>query len=113
MTFGPDEQKLYDYCKEKLADTNVIFYMSKNGLVDFAKLISRFKLFISTSTGTYHLAALVGTPTMTFFADTLFASSKRWKSVSDENKQTHFMIPQDTEKREQMFQDVKKRLQNL
>ena len=108
MTFGPDEHKLYDYCKEKLADTDVIFYISRDGLVNFVKLLSGFKLFISTSTGTYHLAALIGTPTMTFFADSLFASSKRWKSVSDETMQIHYMIPQNEEKRAQMFEGVKK-----
>ena len=110
MTFGPDEQNLYDYCKEKLGNEDVVFYISKDGLVNFAKLISNFKLFISTSTGTYHLAALVGTPTMTFFADTLFASSKRWKSVSDESIQKHYMIPHDEVKRAEMFEDVKKEI---
>ena len=113
MTFGPDEQKLYEYCKEKLTDQDVIFYISKDGLVNFAKLISNFKLFISTSTGTYHLAALVGTPTMTFFGDSLFASSKRWKSVSDESKQQHYMIPHDQQKRAQMFEEVAKTIQLL
>jgi ADP-heptose:LPS heptosyltransferase len=110
MTFGPDEKELCGYCKEKLADTDVIFYISEQGLVHFAKLISRFKLFVSTSTGTYHLAALVGTPTMTFFADTLFASAARWKSVSEAAKQKHYMIPKDKTKRSQMFADVKKEL---
>ncbi len=113
MTFGPDEQNLYDYCKEKLTGTDVIFYISNDGLVNFAKLISNFKLFISTSTGTYHLAALVGTPTMTFFADSLFASAKRWKSVSDESIQKHYMIPHDEEKRAEMFEDVKLQLASV
>ena len=110
MTFGPDEQTLYEYCKNALQNEDVIFYISKDGLVNFAKLLSNFILFISTSTGTYHLAALVGTPTMTFFGDSLFASSKRWKSVSDESMQKHYMIPQDEAKRAQMFEDVKEEL---
>ncbi|MBD3841909.1 MAG: glycosyltransferase family 9 protein [Campylobacterales bacterium] len=113
MTFGPDEQILYEYCKNALQNEDVIFYISQDGLVNFAKLLSNFKLFISTSTGTYHLAALVGTPTMTFFGDSLFASSKRWKSVSDESMQKHYMIPQDEAKRAQMFEDVKKGLLNF
>ena len=113
MTFGPDEQTLYEYCKEKLAGADVIFYISRDGLVNFAKLLSGFKLFISTSTGTYHLAALVGTPTMTFFGDSLFASAKRWKSISDESMQKHYMIPHDEEKRAQMFEEVKVALKVL
>ncbi|WP_345979949.1 glycosyltransferase family 9 protein [Sulfurimonas sp. HSL3-2] len=113
MTFGPDEQKLYQYCKERLDGEDVVFYISTEGLVNFAKLTSGFKLFVSTSTGTYHLAALVGTPTVTFFADTLFASSKRWKSVSDESIQKHYMIPHDEVKRAEMFEDVKRAIKAL
>jgi len=113
MTFGPDEQTLYEYCKNALQNADVVFYISKDGLVNFAKLLSKFKLFISTSTGTYHLAALVGTPTMTFFGDSLFASSKRWKSISDESKQQHYMIPHDQQKRAQMVEEVKATLKAL
>ncbi|PHS56518.1 MAG: heptosyltransferase [Sulfurimonas sp.] len=110
MTFGPDEKDLYENMQTKLMDTNVIFYLSFDGLVYFTKLISNFKLFISTSTGTYHLASLVGTPTMTFFADNLFASSKRWKAVGEESLQKHYMIPSDKEKRDKLFVDVKQEL---
>ena len=87
---------------------NVVFYLSLDGLIYFAKLISNFKLFVSTSTGTFHLASLVGTPTMTFFADSLFASSKRWKGIGDEKLQKNFMISQDKEKRDAMFENIKK-----
>ncbi|MCW8896109.1 glycosyltransferase family 9 protein [Sulfurimonas sp.] len=110
MTFGPDEKELYENMQNRFFGENVIFYLSLEGLVYFAKLVSSFKLFISTSTGTYHIASLVGTPTMTFFADSLFASSKRWKSVGDESLQKHYMIPSDKEKREELFEKVKREL---
>ena len=113
LTFGPDEEHLLKDMKNRFKNDKVVLYLSTDGLVEFAKLISTFKVFISTSTGTYHLASLVGTPTITFFADTLFASAKRWKSIGDEKLQKHFMIPSDTLKRKQLFEDVKKELQNL
>ena len=113
MTFGPDEKELYENMQDRFAGENVVFYFSLEGLVYFAKLVSSFKLFISTSTGTYHIASLVGTPTMTFFADSLFASSKRWKSVGDSKLQKHYMIPQDIEKREKLFEEVKKELNKV
>ncbi|NPA65255.1 MAG: glycosyltransferase family 9 protein [Epsilonproteobacteria bacterium] len=106
-TFGPDEEALAKTMQEKLKNKDVIFYISREGLVHFAKIISGFRLFVSTSTGTYHLASLVGTPTLTFFADTLFASSKRWKSVGDEKLQKHFMLPEDKAKREEILEEVK------
>ena len=110
LTFGPDEKDLYENMQNRLLGENVVFYLSLEGLVYFAKLVSSFKLFVSTSTGTYHIASLVGTPTMTFFADSLFASSKRWKSVGDSKLQKHFMIPHDKEKREKLFEEVKQEL---
>lgn len=113
LTFGPDEKELYEEMQNRLFDVNAIFYFSLEGIVYFAKLVSNFKLFISTSTGTYHIASLVGTPTMTFFADNLFASAKRWKSVGDEKLQKHFSLPSDKEKRVELFEEVKRELERL
>jgi len=110
MTFGPDEEKLYDEAKELLGESRVILYPSRGSVVDFAKLLSSFKLFISTSTGTYHLASAVGCETFTFFADTLFASAARWKSIGEQ--QRHFMIPLDSAGRAAMFEKVKQELKN-
>ena len=113
LTFGPDELELYEEMQNRLMGEDVVFYLSLEGLIYFAKLISNFKLFVSTSTGTFHLASLVGTPTITFFADTLFASSKRWKGVGDEKLQNNFMIPYDKEERKMLFDDIVKRLQTI
>ncbi|OHE03400.1 MAG: heptosyltransferase [Sulfurimonas sp. RIFOXYD12_FULL_33_39] len=113
LTFGPDEKELYEEMQKRLYDVNAVFYLSLEGLVYFAKLVSNFKLFISTSTGTYHVASLVGTPTMTFFADSLFASAARWKSVGDIKLQKHYMIPSEKEKKDELFEEVKRELSRL
>ncbi len=104
LTFGPDEKELCEEMKQKLKGLDVVFYISQNGLVEFAKLISGFEYFVSTSTGTYHLASAVGVKTITFFGNSLFASSKRWKSVADESKQQHFMI--DMQRKDEIFKEV-------
>lgn len=109
FTFGPGEENLYETVN-KAGLKDVVLYKSEGSIMDFATLISNFKLFISTSTGTYHLAAMVGTPTMTFFADTLFASSKRWKSISDESIQMNRMIPLDEHKRKEFLEKTKQEL---
>jgi ADP-heptose:LPS heptosyltransferase len=110
MTFGPDEEKLYHDAKELLGESRVILYRSVGSVVDFAVLLSHFKLFISTSTGTYHLASAVGCETFTFFGDSRFASCARWKSIGA--KQHHFMIPLDPNGRAEMFETVKQALKN-
>ena len=93
--------------QRRLSGEDVIFYLSLEGLIYFAKLISNFRLFVSTSTGTFHLASLVGCPTMTFFGDSLFASSARWRGVGDERLQHNFMIPKESHARAQLLEDIK------
>lgn len=110
MTFGPDEEDLKQEAIAKSRGLDIVFYNSRDGLVEFAKLLASFKLFVSTSTGTYHLAAAVGTPTMTFFADSLFASVKRWKAIGDEALQHPYMLSSDEKKRKQQFGMIKKEL---
>jgi len=113
MTFGPDEKELYEAMQDRFSGEDVVFYLSLDGIIYFAKLISQFKLFVSTSTGTYHLASLVGTPTLTFFADSLFASASRWKGVGDDKLQKNFMLPKDEDKHQKMFKAIKLELLNL
>ncbi len=113
MTFGPDEDILKQEAVQKARGLDVVFFSSRGGLVDFAKLLASFRLFVSTSTGTYHLAAAVGTPTMTFFADTLFASVKRWKAVSDKALQHPYMLSHDPELRSEQFEKVKTDLRSF
>lgn len=113
MTFGPDEEKLYEEAKNLLGESRVILYRSVGTVVDFAALLSRFKLFVSTSTGTYHLASASGCETFTFFGDSKFASAARWKSIGEERKQHHFMIPLDPAGRAEMLVRVKRELKSF
>ena len=103
LTFGPDEKELLKTMQKKLNSQNIIYYLSNNGVVEFAKLISNFKLFVSTSTGTYHLASAVGTKTLTFFASSLFASPKRWRSIGSKENQTNITLPTNIEKLDSFF----------
>ncbi|MEJ2414285.1 MAG: glycosyltransferase family 9 protein [Sulfurimonas sp.] len=113
LTFGPDEKELRQEMQRRLDREDVVFYLSTEGLVYFAKLISNFKLFVSTSTGTYHVANLVGCATMTFFGNSLFASAARWKSIGDEKLQQHYMLPIDEQKRLAIFAKVSQELISL
>ena len=90
MSFGPDEEGLYARAQELVSST-IHLYHAQGSVVEFAQILTHTRLFISTSTGTYHLANAVGCETITFFADTTFASAKRWKSIGAH--QHHFMLP--------------------
>ena len=62
-------------------------------LWEFTNFIAKSKLFVSTSTGPMHLAGLVNIKTLSFFGETIFASSKRWATISDTSKQHNFEVP--------------------
>ncbi|MBF0264832.1 MAG: glycosyltransferase family 9 protein [Gammaproteobacteria bacterium] len=113
LTFGPDEIDLYQKVKEKVKHTSAICYQSTQGLISFAKIIKHCRLFISASTGTFHLASLIGARTLTFFADSLFASAKRWRGVGDISFQEHYTIPTDVIEREKRLLYLVNKLSSL
>ena len=94
FSFGPDDEKSKEYIKEKL-DFDAIIFDSKISLYEFTKYIASSYLFVSTSTGPMHLAGATNTKTLSFFGDSLFASPKRWGTISDEKNQNNFTVPKD------------------
>ena len=91
FSFGPDDGESKKYIEENL-DFKATIYDSKGTLWDFANYIASSYLFVSTSTGPMHLAGMTNTQTLSFFGDSLFASSKRWATISDEKYQNNFML---------------------
>jgi len=91
FTFGPDDLDAVEYISTNIK-TDVILYQSSLSLMDFCALLSNFEVFISTSTGPMHLAGAVNTKTLSFFGSSLFASSKRWATISEEKQQNNFML---------------------
>ncbi len=110
FTFGPDDSASRDYIQTHL-DFNAELLDSKMSLVDFCKLISGFDLFVSTSTGPMHLAGALNIKTLSFFGDSLFASSKRWATVSDKENQANFEVAPHYD--EAFFQTVATKLDAL
>lgn len=94
FSFGPDDNESKIYIKEKL-DFNATIKDDFKSLLEFTEFIASSKLFISTSTGPMHLAGMTNTPTLSFFGANLFASAKRWGTISDKNKQHNFTVPAD------------------
>lgn len=91
FTFGPDDKISKEYIKSKI-DFDMILYDSNLSLINFCKLLSNFEIFVSTSTGPMHLAGAVNIKTISFFGNNLFASSKRWATISENKNQNNFML---------------------
>lgn len=93
FTFGPDDQKTYGQIQTAL-DFPATLIKSQMGLIDFCRFLAESRLFVSTSTGPMHLAGAVNTPTISFFGESLFASSRRWATISEPARQHNFMLGQ-------------------
>ncbi|RXJ87172.1 glycosyltransferase family 9 protein [Arcobacter sp. CECT 8985] len=110
FTFGPDDLKVKDKFISKV-DFEAVFYESTGAIIDFCKLLSQFELFISTSTGPMHLAGCTNIKTISFFGNNLFASSKRWATVSESKNQNNFMLDLDYSK--DQYLKIEKRLEEI
>jgi ADP-heptose:LPS heptosyltransferase len=106
FTFGPDDMQVKESLLEK--DKNINIKDDFGDILEFAKFISTSKLFISTSTGPMHLAGISDTPTISFFGDNLFASPKRWATISNEINQNNFTLRSDYTK--ETFNIIQNRL---
>ncbi|NQY25357.1 MAG: glycosyltransferase family 9 protein [Campylobacteraceae bacterium] len=91
FTFGPDDLDSLEYIHKNIK-VDVILYQSSLSLMHFCALLSNFEVFVSTSTGPMHLAGAVNIKTLSFFGSSLFASSKRWATISEEKQQHNFML---------------------
>ena len=107
FTFGPDDGATKEYIQNNI-DFDVIIYDSNLSLVDFCKLLASFELFVSTSTGPMHLAGAVNTKTLSFFGDSLFASAKRWATISDESLQNNYSVPANYS--QELYSTIEKKL---
>ena len=105
-----DLEKAKDYIEANL-DFEAYIYESKVTLMDFARYIASSSLFVSTSTGPMHLAGASNSQTLSFFGDSLFASSKRWATVSDEKYQNNFMINKNYTK--EQYLQIENRLKEI
>lgn len=110
FTFGPDDLESKKYIESKI-DFDVLLFESKLSLINFCKLLSNFEVFVSTSTGPMHLAGAVNIKTVSFFGDSLFASAKRWATVSCEEKQNNYSIPSNYD--ETLYTTIETRLKEI
>ncbi len=111
FTFGPDESALMERTRA-LVDFPAHFYQSNEGLIRFCEVISGVSLFVSTSTGTMHLAGAVNIPTLSFFGEDLIASSKRWAPLNAPELQKNYELPVDETSRVDALAEIGKYMQH-
>jgi heptosyltransferase-3 len=77
VTAGKDDLALVDEM-DSHRSTRSLTLTGIPRLLDLAAVMARAKLFVSGSTGPMHLAAAVGTPTLSFFSPVRSCSPRRW-----------------------------------
>jgi ADP-heptose:LPS heptosyltransferase len=110
FSFGPDDIVLKEYMESYL-DFEATIRDDFKSLLDFTRFIATSKLFVSTSTGPMHLAGLTNTPTLSFFGNNLFASSKRWATISEPKYQNNYEVPDNYDK--EFYQQVENKMLEL
>lgn len=86
ITSGPGEESLGQKVLAGITDAPAVQYISNQGLEKFTEFLSCATVFISSSTGTLHLAAALNRANVGFYASETAASALRWQTVSDEHK---------------------------
>lgn len=92
LTAGPGEEKAAVALTEMLRVPRTL-YISKQGLVEFAKHLAFADLFISGSTGPLHLAAALDRPTAAFYPRRRSSTPLRWQTVNHEDRRLAFTPP--------------------
>ena len=110
FSFGPDDGVSKEYIEKKL-DFKATIFDSRISLYEFTKYLACSSLFVSTSTGPMHLAGATNTKTLSFFGNSLFASSKRWATISKVENQNNFMLSADYSKEE--YLKIEKKLMEI
>ncbi len=110
FSFGPDDGVSKEYIEKNL-DFNATIFDSRISLFEFTKYLASSYLFVSTSTGPMHLAGASNTKTLSFFGNSLFASSKRWATISSSENQNNFMLSADYSKEE--YLKIEKKLKGI
>ena len=110
FSFGPDDGVSKEYIEKNL-DFKATIFDSRISLYEFTKYLACSSLFVSTSTGPMHLAGATNAKTLSFFGNSLFASSKRWATISSSENQNNFMLSADYSKEE--YLKIEKKLMEI
>ena len=90
ISHTPSDKKYIDEFKKKLPQNHnakmLYFDGSEKGIVHYLKILSTADLFIGPSTGTTHMANLVGVKQIGIYSPLKVQSSKRWGPLRQDNR---------------------------
>ena len=84
ITSGPGEEEIASNLAAQIPELDYRIYISKQGLLNFCKVISISDLFISGSTGPLHISGALNNNTVAFYPIRRSATSLRWQTLNHE-----------------------------
>jgi ADP-heptose:LPS heptosyltransferase len=84
ITHGPGEEQLVERLVSSLR-VPPYRYPGNYGIQLLAEIIKRFKVFVSSNTGPMHLAAAVGTPSVSLFSPLIVCRPRRWGPIGNKH----------------------------
>lgn len=78
---------------EKLAKRVYFFNGIKQGLRHYMGVLSRASLFVGPSTGTTHIAAVLGVPVVSLYSPIKVQSALRWGPISRQPEKLKLLVP--------------------
>jgi len=78
---------------EFLKDRIYFFNGQKEGLRHYMSILSRASIFVGPSTGTTHIAAVLGVPVVTIYSPIKVQSSLRWGPLAKNKENVKILIP--------------------
>jgi len=96
LTAGPDEEARVKALSASLGDLPHCIYVSRLGLVNFAKYLQFCNVFISGSTGPLHIAAALNCRTAAFYPGRRSSTALRWRTVNTPERRLAFAPPENS-----------------
>jgi len=100
ISYTPSDDKYLVGIREILTTNNLmnskeIFFFNglTVGLRKYMAIISKAELFLGPSTGTTHLASVLGVPTVAIYSPIKAQSSMRWGPVPEKKEQVRVLVP--------------------
>ncbi|MGH8415061.1 MAG: glycosyltransferase family 9 protein, partial [Gammaproteobacteria bacterium] len=106
LTAGPDEEKQVQMLSELLTGIPHGVYVSREGLVRFAKHLQFCDVFISGSTGPLHVAGALNRNTTAFYPRRRSSTALRWQTINEPGRRLAFMPPDGVAESDMMAIDL-------
>ena len=106
LTAGPGEEAKVQSLASQLHGVPRTLYVSRNGLVDFARHLQFCDLFISGSTGPLHVAAALNCRTAAFYPRRRSSTALRWQTVNAPERRLAFAPPEGSAENDMAAIDV-------